>query len=66
MPPVTAQLSGPLADASRATSVDVLAAVDTSTATPVFPTVDETRKATGDVAAGVVSMATPLSSRLGS
>ena len=36
--PVTAQLSGPLADASKATSVDVLAAVDTSTATPVFPT----------------------------
>jgi hypothetical protein len=57
--PVTAQLSGPLADASKSSSVDVLAAVDTSTATPVFPTVDETRQAAADVAAGVVSMATP-------
>jgi GT2 family glycosyltransferase len=57
--PVAAQLSGPLADASKATSVDALAGIDTSTATPVFPSVDQTRSASGDVAAGVVTLATP-------
>ncbi len=57
--PVTAQLTGALADASKATSVDALVGVDTSTGTPVFPTVDTTRAASGDVAAGVVTMATP-------
>jgi GT2 family glycosyltransferase len=57
--PLTAQLTGPLADASKATSVDVLAGVDTSTATALFPQVDQTRSATGEVNPCVVDLATP-------
>ncbi len=57
--PVVAQLAGPLADASKATSVETLAGVDTSTATAAFPQVDQSRSATGDATAGVVNMATP-------
>jgi GT2 family glycosyltransferase len=57
--PVTALLTGALAEASKATTPDALAAVDTTTATRLFPTVDQTRSATGDVGAGVVSLATP-------
>jgi GT2 family glycosyltransferase len=57
--PVVAQLTGPLAAASKATSVEALAGVDTSTATVIFPQADQTRSGTGAVKAGVVNLATP-------
>ena len=44
-------------------SVEDLAGVDTSTATAVFPQVDQTLAATADVNAGVVNLATPHESQ---
>ena len=58
--PTTALLEGPLAEASRSTDVDGLVAVDTSTATPTLTGADDTRRATAEVAAGVVHFGTPL------
>ena len=56
--PVTAQLSGPLAEAWSGSSVDALVGVDTSGATSLFTGVEQTRAAGGDVTPGVVHLAT--------
>ena len=58
--PTTALLDGELAEASRVESPDELVAVDTSGAAPALVGVDETRRASDSVDAGVLHFGVPL------
>ena len=60
--PSSAQLSGPLAEASTATIGRRPGRRRHLRRAPVFPTSTQTREAAGDVAAGVVDLATPRAS----
>ena len=56
--PTTAVLSGPLAEASAAPDPEVVVAIDTTTATPLFVGADDTRLAAAEVPAGTVHLGT--------